>query len=325
MATPEQQEGLFQAFSQADTSTTRKYGGTGLGLVISKKLVDLMGGEIGVESTPGEGTTFWFTVRLENQPDEAQAAEGVPADLHDLRVLIVGDNATNRKILCKQTASWKMHGTSAGDGASALKMLRSATDRGAPFDMAILDMQMPAMDGVELARKIKADPALAPTRLVLLTSMGQRADAMEAGWAGIEAYLTKPVRQSELYDALVTVMGTSEQYATEEATPDERLVTRQSIRETDDRSRARVLVVEDNPVNQKVASKMLENSATGLTWWATVSGPSRPWNTAPLRGGTYGRSDAEDGRLRGDRRDPAPRRRRTPHARYRHDGKHHAG
>ncbi|MEJ7872137.1 MAG: response regulator, partial [Rubrobacteraceae bacterium] len=256
--TSEQQEGLFQAFSQADTSTTRKYGGTGLGLVISKRLVELMGGEMGVESAVGEGSTFWFTARLESQPAEAWAAQSTPADLRDLRVLIVDDNATNRKILCKQTTSWKMHATSTEDAPRALEALRSAGSHGAPFDMAILDMQMPSMDGMELARKIKDDPDIASTRLVLLTSMGQRGDAKEAGWAGIEAYLTKPVRQFELYDALATVMGTSDQGAGKDPKPDERLVTRHNIREAKSRSRARVLVAEDNPVNQKVALKMLE-------------------------------------------------------------------
>jgi two-component system, sensor histidine kinase and response regulator len=257
--TPEQQRSLFESFTQADTSTTRHYGGTGLGLAITKRLVELMGGEIGVKSTLGEGSTLWFTVRLESQPAEAQAAESTPpADLQDLRLLIVDDNATNRKILCKQTASWNMGTTSAEDGPRALEALRSAADHGAPFDMAILDMQMPEMDGMELARKIKADPTLASTQLVLLTSMGQRGDAKEAGWAGIEAYLTKPAKQSELYDALVTVMGTSDHDADNDPKPDERLVTRHSIREAKARSRVRVLVAEDNPVNQKVALRMVE-------------------------------------------------------------------
>ncbi len=256
--TQEQQARLFESFTQADASTTRHYGGTGLGLAISKQLVELMGGQIGVESSSGKGSTFWFTVRLESQPAEARTAESVPVDLQDLRVLIVDDNATNRKILCEQTASWKMRATSVEDGPRALEALRSAAGRGAPFDMAILDMQMPAMEGMELARKIKADPTLAPTRLVLLTSMGQRGDAKEAKRAGIEAYLTKPITQSELYDALATVMGTSYQVADNDPKPDERLVTRHSIREVKARSRVRVLVAEDNPVNQKVALRMLE-------------------------------------------------------------------
>ena len=213
---------------------------------------------MGVESAVGEGSTFWFTARLESQPAEAWAAQSTPADLQDLRVLIVDDNATNRKILCKQTASWKMRATSTEDAPRALEALRSAGSHGAPFDMAILDMQMPSMDGMELARRIKDDPDIASTRLVLLTSMGQRGDAKEAGWAGIEAYLTKPVRQSELYDALATVMGTSDQGAGKDPKPDERLVTRHNIREAKSRSRERVLVAEDHPVNQKVALKMLE-------------------------------------------------------------------
>ena len=253
---PEQRERLFQSFSQADASTTRRYGGTGLGLAISKQLVELMGGEIGVESEPGVGSTFWFTVPLEKQ------LEGIPtaprpfiAGLHDLRVLIVEDNATNRQILNTQIAPWSMHSESTEDGPKALQMLRAAAERGAAYDLAILDMQMPGMDGMQLARAIKADPAISATRLILLPSVGRRVASEEVRKAGIEAYLTKPVKQSELYDTIATVMGAS---AEAESPREKQLVTRHSLRENRARLLPRVLLAEDNPVNQKVATLMLE-------------------------------------------------------------------
>jgi two-component system, sensor histidine kinase and response regulator len=255
----EQQRKLFQSFSQADASTTRKYGGTGLGLAISKQLVELMGGEIGLESELSKGCTFWFTVPLEKQPEGAQ--EATPrsrTDLHGLRVLIVDDNETNRKIVHHQIISWGMANGSAEDGQRALELLRAAAERDEPYDLAILDMQMPGMDGLALARTIKGDPAIASTRLVLLTSSGRRGDSEEARRAGIEAYLTKPVRQSQLYDALATVMGSPAEAASAPLHAETPLITRYSLKEEKARSRARVLLAEDNAVNQKVAVRMLD-------------------------------------------------------------------
>ncbi|MGI9048960.1 MAG: PAS domain S-box protein, partial [Rubrobacteraceae bacterium] len=207
--TPEQQERLFQAFSQADASTTRRYGGTGLGLTICRRLVGLMGGEIGAESAPGlrQGSTFWFTVPLKHQTETASIAPAPREDLRGVRLLIVDDNATNRKILHHQVTTWDIRNESAESGPRALEILREAASRGEPYEAAILDMQMPDMDGMELARKIKEDPDLANIRLVLLTSLIHRNLREEAIEAGINAHLTKPVRQSDPDDAPATAIG----------------------------------------------------------------------------------------------------------------------
>ncbi|MGB3635394.1 MAG: PAS domain S-box protein [Rubrobacteraceae bacterium] len=251
--TPAQQERLFESFSQADTSTTRRYGGTGLGLAISKQLVGMMDGEISVKSESGLGSTFSFVVPLAKQPEESRATPAPRDDLRGLRVWVVDDNETNRRILDKQLSSWGMTTTLDEGGRQALQTLRAAADAGEPSDLAVLDMQMPEMDGLQLARAIKADPVISRTRLVLLTSMGRRGDGEEVRSAGIEAYLTKPVRQSELYDALATVMG-----ATEETSEQIPLITRHTIREHKIETQARLLLAEDNEVNQKVAVRTLE-------------------------------------------------------------------
>src|SRR5918994_4357058 len=198
----EQQRRLFLPFPQAAPSPPRRYGGTGLGLAISRQLVNLMGGELGVESEPGRGSTFSFTVTFEKQPEYVSPARNVRGNLAGRRALVVDDNRANRTILEKQLSSWGVRTSGVGGGPEALRELRSS---GEPYDLAVLDMQMPGMDGMELARRIKADPDLSRIRLVLLTSMGRRGE--EAGKSGIEAYLTKPVRRSDLYDALVTVMS----------------------------------------------------------------------------------------------------------------------
>jgi CheY-like chemotaxis protein len=174
-------------------------------------------------------------------------------------VLVVDDNETNRKIVHEQVSSWGMKNGSAEDGQRALEMLHAAAKRGEPYDVAILDMQMPQMDGIELASRIKANPQVSSTKLIMLSSIGRRGEGEKARQAGIEAYLTKPVRQSQLYDVLATVMGTPEEAAAPEKEEKERrLVTSYSLKEAKARSRVRILVAEDNQVNQKVAVKMLE-------------------------------------------------------------------
>jgi len=250
---PDSQDRLFQSFSQADGSTTRKFGGTGLGLAISKQLVELMGGHIGVESRPGEGSRFWFTVRLERQAHASTPVQ--PAeDLSRLHVCVIDDNATNRLLLEHHARSWGMTHASAEDGPRGLACLREASRVGRPFDLALIDMQMPNMDGLELARAIRADPSIAPLRLVLLTSLARRGDAKLARDSGFSAYLTKPIHQHQLYDCLRLVMG---QTAAGSEDPD-RFVTVHSLAEIESRSHDRILLAEDNAINQKVAVKMLE-------------------------------------------------------------------
>ncbi|MEE8159186.1 MAG: response regulator, partial [Dehalococcoidia bacterium] len=242
---------IFQSFSQADGSTTRKYGGTGLGLTISKQLAELMGGEIGVESEVGTGSIFWWTARLEKQAAAAPSRLEPTHNLQGLRVLVVDDNETNREILHYQVSSWGMRSDSAESGSQALQMLYLAAARHKPYDIAILDMYMPEMDGVQLARAIKADPAIAGVRLVMLSSGLYRIAEARRG-AGIEAYLTKPVRQSELYNCLGKAMGFSEEVdARGSGSP-------ASSEEVPAQVPAYVLLAEDNPVNQEVALGMLE-------------------------------------------------------------------
>jgi two-component system, sensor histidine kinase and response regulator len=199
---PETQGKLFQAFSQGDGSSTRKYGGTGLGLVISKQLVALMEGQIGVESEPGKGSTFWFTVQLEKQARNATRSEACRRDLSDLRVLAVDDNETYRRILRYQLGAWRVQAGSAASGQEALGRLRTAAEAGQPYHLALLDEQMPEMDGLTLARAIKGEAALADTRLIVLTASERAFSPAELKAAGIEAYLVKPVKQSRLFECM---------------------------------------------------------------------------------------------------------------------------
>ena len=242
---------LFQSFVQADGSASRRYGGTGLGLAISKRLVSLMGGSIDVDSRPGRGSTFWFNVRLERQAEAAPVAPP-SARLAGRRVLVVDDNATNRQILRHQLGYWGLRVTAVESGPRGLALMQQAGASGTGYDLAILDMKMPEMDGLELARAIKQDQALASVRLVLLTSFGQRGHGAEAAKIGIAAYLTKPVDEADLYDCLVEVLDE----ARSRRAP--HLVTRHSLREQRLPIAAHVLVAEDNEVNQKVAVKILE-------------------------------------------------------------------
>jgi PAS domain S-box-containing protein len=254
------QQNLFQAFMQADGSTTRKYGGTGLGLCISKQLVELMNGKIGVTSTPGQGSTFWFTAQFEKQPLEFVAVAPVKVSLDQLRVLIVDDNAANRRILCHQSRCWGMVPTETESGQQALNLLSAAATEGVAYDLALLDLMMPEMDGFDLARAIKARPDIARVPLVLLTSFRERRHTDMAEEVGIAAYLTKPVRQSQLFDCLTSVMGNGvEPGATKEpVVPWAKLERRRDLQKERTMSNKLILLAEDNIVNQRVTQHQLE-------------------------------------------------------------------
>jgi CheY-like chemotaxis protein len=245
---------LFKSFSQADSSTTRKYGGTGLGLVISKQLAEKMGGEIGVESQEGQGSTFWFTAVFEKQRERQEALQVLPADILGKRILLVDDNATNREVLSACLESWRCQYHTVASAKEALGMLHEAVKTGEPFDLVILDHMMPEMDGEALGRAIKKDAALKETVLVMLTSWGRRGDAARVKEIGFSAYLTKPVKHSQLFDCLVTVLGKEPERAKEDEKPP--LVTRHSLAEA--KRKVRILLVEDNVVNQKLAMRLLE-------------------------------------------------------------------
>ncbi len=245
---------LFKSFSQVDSSTTRKFGGTGLGLTISKQLTELMGGQIGVKSKEGKGSTFWFTAILEKQPEGKKEIVIVPKDIRGKHILIVDDNATSRFVLREQLKLWGCTYGEASSGTQALEELRLAMVGNDPFEIAIIDMQMPEMDGETLGRKIKQDPDLKNTILVLLTSMGKRGDAKRIEEKGFAAYLTKPVKQSQFYDCLTTLTSTKEEMLKDQPAT---IVTRHSIAE-DKKQKQRILLVEDNITNQKVALNILK-------------------------------------------------------------------
>jgi len=250
---PEDKQALiFKAFTQADGSTTRRYGGTGLGLTIAAELARMLGGAIRVESRPGEGSVFHATLRLGLPEGQAiGAVERHPVDVRDLRVLIVDDNATNRQVLEEMTAGWDMRPAVAASAEAALAALAQAAKEGAPFSLALIDAQMPDVDGFELARLVRRQPGVESLLMVMMTSAGQRGDAARCRKAGIAAYLPKPVTASELLEAIIAALRAKRH------SPDRPvLVTRHSLREG--RRRLRILLAEDNAFNEMVAVNLLE-------------------------------------------------------------------
>ncbi|HUR27367.1 MAG TPA: response regulator, partial [Planctomycetota bacterium] len=254
---PEERIGrLFQSFSQVDASTTRKYGGTGLGLVIASKIVAAMGGEIHVESRAGTGSKFWFTVELELQPvDAAARMELIATHVRGQRVLVVDDNATNRRVAAANLHAWGLRSEEASSPTVALAMLREAAMNGTPFVCALLDFQMPEMDGIALGRAIKADPRIRSTHLLLLTSVGCLGNVSATKEVGFDGYLTKPIKPAYLHDALLAAIGLDFPRGSSTGAPKAPLPAPAPANAA--RS-SRILLAEDNVVNQKVALSMLQ-------------------------------------------------------------------
>jgi signal transduction histidine kinase/DNA-binding response OmpR family regulator len=247
---PDKQGLIFDAFSQADTSTTRRYGGTGLGLTISRRLVEMMGGRIWLESEPGQGSTFHFTVRFGLAERSTQPVAATLVSLEDVTALVVDDNSTNRCFLREALASWGMQPTLADGAGTALSLLRQAVESGRPFPLVLLDANMPETDGFGLVEQIRQDPRLQSAVFIMLTSAAQRDDKARCRELGVAAYLTKPVGQSELLNTILQVMGAR--------SPEVQPASKMIHQEWESRKVLRILLVEDKLVNQKLATLLLE-------------------------------------------------------------------
>ncbi len=255
---PDKIDLLFRKFSQVDGSTTRKHGGTGLGLAISKQLVDLMGGSSGVNSTLGQGSTFWFEVPLLLDPDQPAAVVTL-ASLDGLRVLIVDDNAVNRRVLGEQVSNWGMRSNSLESGMDAIATLCGAYAQGDPYDFLLLDYHMPVMDGAAVAASVRATPAIGKIPIIMLTSVAFGRNGQAGGEGTLDACLTKPARQSHLLNALTSTRANRMNRDTRDSlAPLHNAVESSLVERKFAGAHWRVLVADDNAVNQKVASRMLE-------------------------------------------------------------------
>jgi two-component system sensor histidine kinase/response regulator len=252
----ERQPAIFDRFTQADGSTTRKYGGTGLGLTISRQLVEAMGGVMGLKSEAGIGSDFWFDITFEKVSSEllpeTPAAALTAMDLRSARVLGIDDNQTNRLVLSKMVEGFGCRIDMAASGARGLEMLHQAARSGDPYHLVLLDMQMPGMDGEQTTRAIKSDPLVKDVKIVILTSMGQRGDAIRLESLGCSGYLLKPVKQQMLHEALIAVLGRL-------AEKEKGIVTRHLIAEKHAGDK-RILLAEDNSINQKLAVALLQKA-----------------------------------------------------------------
>jgi CheY-like chemotaxis protein/anti-sigma regulatory factor (Ser/Thr protein kinase) len=258
---PEKLKLIFEPFSQADSSTTRKYGGTGLGLTISTRLVEMMGGKMWVESEVGRGSEFHFTARVGASEKTIEVGMIAPPEiLRGVKVLVVDDNRTNRRILEGMLKRWEMKSTLVDEGEQALTALFSALEAGEPYGLILTDMHMPKMDGFTLIERIRQRPELSASIIMMLTSAGHRGDAARCQELGVAAYLLKPIRQSELREAIARVLGAREQKG---AIP---LITRYSLGDAlEPMAVLRVLVAEDNAVNQRLATRLLEKRGHRVT------------------------------------------------------------